>query len=189
MTALNIVSNTDLADKDSWATPTEIVNGALAYFKTKGLIAKGKEYGLDVCASKRNAKFDTFITEKENALDIHWCVRLLPATQVAWCNPPYSRGMKEAFIEKAVKEVADGVETIMLLPNDTSAQWFSKCVKKAKAIAIICDGRISFVNNQTGEKTAGNNAGSILVLFGERTSKVASTYYVTKHRLEELGRG
>lgn len=189
MTALNIASNTDLVDKDSWATPTEIVSGALAYFKMKGLIAERKAYGLDVCASKRNTKFEQYITESENALDVEWSERLDPTTQVAWCNPPYSRGMKEAFIEKAVKAVADGVETVMLLPNDTSAQWFAKCVKNAKAIAIICNGRISFVNNQTGEKTAGNNAGSILVLFGERTHNVASTYYVTKHRLEELGRG
>lgn len=189
MTMLNVKSETAFVDKDSWATPTEIVNGALAYFKSKGLIAQHKKYGLDVCASEKNKKARSFYSENEDALASEWHVSMFTDNEVAWCNPPYSRGMKEAFIEKAHEQVEFGVETIMLLPNDTSAQWFSMCVKKAFVIAFICNGRISFVHNETGAKVAGNNAGSILVLFTKRKSQSAYTLYVTKRKLEELGNG
>lgn len=189
MTMLNVKSETTLVDKDSWATPTEIVNGALAYFQSRGFIDPHKKYGLDVCASEKNKKARSFYSEDEDALEAEWHTRMFTDTEVAWCNPPYSRGMKEAFINKAHEQAEFGVETIMLLPNDTSAQWFSMCVNKASLIVFICNGRISFVHNETGEKVAGNNAGSILALFGKRNVQLARTLYVTKRALEELGNG
>lgn len=188
MVAVNVNSHTAVQDKDYWATPDGIVKGSLEYFKWKGFIPSHATIGLDVCASKHNTKHPTnFITEKEDSLSVRWKDRLPLDSCVAWCNPPYSRGSKELFIAKAIQEAHIGVETIMLLPNDTSAKWFSACVKNAKAVAFICDGRIGFINNATGERVNGNNAGSILVLFGARESKVARTLYVTKQRLEELG--
>lgn len=77
----------------------------------------------------------------------------------------------------------------MLLPADTSTAWFSECVRHAKAVAFICNGRISFINNSTGERSDGNNTGSVLVLFAKRDKgqKVARTLYVTRSKLEELG--
>lgn len=188
MVAVNVNSHTATQDKDYWATPDEIVKGSLEYFLQKGLPPSHATIGLDVCASKHNTKHPTnFITEKEDCLSVRWKDRLPLDSCVAWCNPPYSRGSKELFIEKAIQGAYIGVETIMLLPNDTSAKWFSICVKNAKAVAFICDGRIGFINNATGERVNGNNAGSILALFGARESKVARTLYVTKQRLEELG--
>lgn len=188
MVAVNVNSQTATQDKDYWATPDEIVKGSLEYFKQKGFLPSHATIGLDVCASKHNTKHPTnFITEKEDGLKTHWVGKLETTFSVAWCNPPYSRGSKELFIKKAIQETQNGVQTIMLLPNDTSAKWFSTCVKNAKVVAFICDGRIGFINNATGERVNGNNAGSILVLFGSRESKVARTLYVTKQRLEELG--
>lgn len=181
-------SKTDPNDKDYWATPSEIVAGALKYFQSKSLIGAWKEYALDVCASKHNYKCPCFLTEQDNALECKWFEFMNTTQNVAWCNPPYSRGMKEEFIAKAIEQAEWGVETIMLLPNDTSAKWFSTCVKQAKAIAFICDGRISFINNATGERVNGNSAGSILVLFGKKEQgKVARTLFVTKQKLETLG--
>lgn len=206
MVAANINSHTATQDKDYWATPNEIYRGALAYFLSKGLLPLGAEYCFDVCASKHNTKHSVFFSEQEDALTQNWAFvastnKIIanggsiddatmaehPHNLVAWCNPPYSRGSKELFIDKAIQEAKYGLFTIMLLPNDTSAKWFSTCVKNAKAVAFICDGRIGFINNATGERVNGNNAGSILVLFGARDSKVARTLYVTKQRLEDLG--
>lgn len=187
MVAVNVNSHTATQDKDYWATPNEIYRGALAYFISKGLLPKGAEYCVDVCASKHNTKHQTFISEKENSLMVNWGKYVYLNSCVAWCNPPYSRGSKEQFIDKAIYQGEPRLYTIMLLPNDTSAKWFSTCVKNAKAVAFICDGRIGFINNATGERVNGNNAGSILVLFGKQEGKVARTLYVTKQRLEELG--
>lgn len=188
MVAPNVNSHTATQDKDYWATPDEIVKGSLAYFKQKSLVGVWKEYFIDVCASKHNAKCQFYLTEQDNSLLCNWFEFMDTTNQVAWCNPPYSRGLKEQFIAKAIEQVKFGVETIMLLPNDTSAKWFSTCVKNAKAVAFICDGRIGFINNATGERVNGNNAGSILVLFAKKDSDhVARTIYITRRKLEELG--
>lgn len=186
MVALNLNSKTSDQDKDYWATPTDIVNGALLYFKHKRLLPVNAVYGLDVCASKHNTKHESYFDEQADALLQCWG-EFLALNEVAWCNPPYSRGSKEKFIQKALDEVKNNVSTIMLLPNDTSAKWFSDCVKCATAVAFICNGRISFINNASGERVNGNNSGSILVLFSEHSNNVAKTFYVTKKHLEELG--
>lgn len=185
MAAPNVKSKTKKEDKDSWATPKALVKGSVVYFNRKNLIFNNENYiDLDVCASAHNTKSVNYFDETTNGLVQPWGKRLL-----CWCNPPYSRGQKEAFIEKAIAEVENGNETIMLLPNDTSAKWFSVCVKHAMAIAFICNGRISFINNTTGKNTDGNNAGSILVLFAKKPveQNVARTLYVTKKHLLELG--
>lgn len=189
MVAPNINSKTEIEDRDYWATPNEIYNGALNYFVSKGLLPKQALYVGDVCASKHNKKHERFFSEDNDALFHNWADFALSEDPfgVLWCNPPYSRGKKEEFIDKAIREGEKGVNTIMLLPGDTSAKWFSNCVKSAIAVAFICNGRISFINNSTGLKSHGNNAGSILVLFGKKTSNIARTLFVTKNKLEELG--
>ena len=175
-------SNTHISDKDLWATPEYVVNGALTYFKQEGLLPETAVYIADACATKENTKHDNFFTEADNALVQSWSKF---GEGVVWCNPPYSRGKKIAFIEKAIQESND---TIMILPSDTSTDWFKVCVEHAKAIAFICGGRISFLHNATGTKGRGNDAGSILVLFGKKDpTELAKTLYITREKLNELG--
>lgn len=191
MVAPNINSKTDPEDRDYWATPNEIYRGALRYFVSKGMLPAHATYEVDVCANKHNAKHRRFIDEETDGTKVIWQSNYLCYPDaVAWCNPPYSRGSKEGFISKAICEMGYSANTIMLLPADTSAKWFSECVKHAKAVAFICNGRISFINNKTGLKVHGSNTGSILVLFAPRDEeqKVARTFYVTKQKLEELGK-
>ena len=189
-------SKTAPEDKDFWATPNEIYNGALKYFVQKGLLDPQSVYVGDVCASKHNTKHTRFFTEEQDSLQQDWIkfVSAVRCNGVLWCNPPYSRKQKERFIAKGIHFAEnvkfDGAGVIMLLPADTSTAWFSECVKHAKAVAFICNGRISFINNSTGERTDGNNTGSVLVLFAKRDKdqKVVRTLYVTRSKLEELGK-
>lgn len=207
MAAPNVKSKTKKEDRDLWATPNEIYNGALRYFVGKRLLSLDSTYAVDVCANERNTKHVFFFDEADDALTQPWAFAVAtnkviidggsvddatmaeyPTNLVAWCNPPYSRGKKEAFIAKARQESAYGLATIMLLPNDTSAKWFSEVVKNAKAVVFICNGRINFINNATGERGEGNNAGSILALFAPKeTNSIARTLYVTRERLEKMG--
>ena len=207
MVAPNVKSKTKKEDRDLWATPNEIYNGALRYFIGKRLLSQDANYAVDVCANERNTKHAFFFDEEDDALTKPWAFSVsankviadggsvddatmaeYPTNLVAWCNPPYSRGKKEAFIAKAREESEYGLATIMLLPNDTSAKWFSEVVKHAKAVVFICNGRINFINNATGERGDGNNAGSILALFAPKETKaIARTLYVTRERLEKMG--
>lgn len=196
MVAPNVKSKTAPEDKDFWATPNEIYNGGLAYFVQKGLLDSQSVYVGDVCASKHNTKHERYFTEEQDALLQDWIEFACKerCNGVIWCNPPYSRGQKKRFIAKGIHFAenvkSEGAGVIMLLPADTSAAWFSECIKHAKTIAFICNGRISFINNSTGERSDGNNAGSVLVLFAKREEgqKVARTLYVTRSKLEELGK-
>lgn len=207
MVAPNVKSKTKKEDRDLWATPNEIYNGALRYFIGKRLLSQDANYAVDVCANERNTKHAFFFDEEDDALTKPWAFSVsankviadggsvddatmaeYPTNLVAWCNPPYSRGKKEVFIAKAREESEYGLATIMLLPNDTSAKWFSEVVKHAKAVVFICNGRINFINNATGERGDGNNAGSILALFAPKETKaIARTLYVTRERLEKMG--
>lgn len=193
MVAPNVKSKTKKEDRDLWATPNEIYNGALRYFVAKRLLSPEALYVGDVCASKHNAKHECFWSEADDALSQDWVnfATSKRANAVLWCNPPYSRGSKEQFIAKAI-DFAERIKlpgaVIMLLPNDTSAKWFSEVVKNAKAVVFICNGRINFINNATGERGGGNNAGSILALFARKeVDTIAKTLYVTRERLEKTG--
>lgn len=179
----NIQSKTAPEDKDRWATPANIYHGALAYFKYFCAISEERKYALDVCASADNAKHKTYFNEQSDGLRQSWSVA---KGGVAWCNPPYSRGSKEKFISKAIAEMENDVQTIMLLPSDTSAQWFKLCVEHAFAIAFVTGGRISFINASTGERNKGNNVGSMLVLFKKRT-RLLQTLYFDRNALVGLG--
>lgn len=85
-------------------------------------------------------------------------------TKVSWgsstfCNPPYSKNEKEAFIHKAIEESKKGVKVVMLLPVSTSTRIFhDHLLPNANEVRII-DGRIRFsgwngkgewVENKTG---------------------------------------
>ena len=189
-------SKTAPEDKDFWATPNEIYNGALKYFVQKGLLDPQSVYVGDVCASKHNTKHERYFTEEQDAIVQDWIEFACQdrSNGVLWCNPPDSRKQKERFIAKGIHFAenvkSEGAGVIMLLPADTSTAWFSECVRHAKAVAFICNGRISFINNSTGERADGNNAGSVLVLFAKREEgqRVARTLYVTRSKLEELGK-
>lgn len=69
--------------------------------------------------------------------------------QVKWgernyINPPYSRKLKEQFVQKAVEVAKAGAICVMLLPVSTSTQLFHEVIKpNAKEIRFI-KGRIKF---------------------------------------------
>ena len=72
----------------------------------------------------------------------------------------------------------------ILLPSDTSTEWFSRCVECADSI-IFATGkgaRINFEHNDPdlrGKKSNGNVKGSVLVVLQKILPKtVQQTYYV-----------
>ena len=109
-------SVTDASASDSWATPPELFAALDALFGP---------FTLDAAASARNAKCVRFFDEADNALARPW------NQPRVWCNPPYSRGNKPAFLQKARAEMArsDGPEVITLLvPHNTAEGWWAQYV-------------------------------------------------------------
>lgn len=109
----------------------------------------------DVAASDLNHKAPLWFTEAQDSLVQPWGAR-------NWCNPPYSNIMP--WVEKAIAETARGNTTVMLIPADTSVAWFKKAFDNCYSCEFI-NGRISFINADTGKPQSGNNKGSVVFIF------------------------
>ncbi|ELL7784635.1 phage N-6-adenine-methyltransferase [Cronobacter sakazakii] len=149
-------SNTPVEIKDLWQTPPEIYRALRSEFP----------FFLDAAASQSNALCTRFIDEKENTLEANWLSKMPIGVgrAYAWLNPPYSAPMP--FVKKAAQENADhSVGCVMLLPADTSVQWFKEAIRTAHEVRFITGGRLSFLNASTGKPAEGNPKGSMLIIW------------------------
>ena len=99
MKQVPVILQSKKGQRDKEPTPTWMLNQLQNEFN----------FDLDVCP--KNPGFD--------GLKIDWSER-------NYCNPPYSK--KIAWIKKAVEEQKKGKLTVMLLPVDTSTNWFCDLV-------------------------------------------------------------
>ena len=87
-----------------------------------------------------------------------------------WCNPPFSE--KDKWLKKAIDERDNYNRCIMLIPVDTSTNWFHNYVTQADYVCF--DGsRISFVK-PNGDRGNSPNFGTMFVVFGELNSDLLS---------------
>lgn len=96
-------------ERNNWYTPDDLF-GEIA--------AKYGPFTLDVAADATNSKCAQFYTEEQDALTMPWHGRV-------WCNPPYKNMIR--WVRKAREETTreNGAEiVVMLLPAQTSTQWF-----------------------------------------------------------------
>jgi phage N-6-adenine-methyltransferase len=130
-------------DRNAWRTPLYIFEDADCYF----------QFGLDAAASDQNRLCDQYFTKENSALDKDWS----KVSKNVWCNPPYSRGLKELFIKKAVEESKKGVTTVFFLPALPSERWFPWDVSE---LIVFIRGRVNFLHPETGVKQSGVATGS-----------------------------
>ena len=132
--------------KDDWQTPPELFAQLDAEF----------HFTLDAAASRDNTLCDEFFSERHDGLKWTW-VLFAAAPTVAWCNPPYSRGLQGKFIAKAASERLKGVTTVMLIPARTDTKAFHAHIWDAAThgprpgIEVrFLPGRIKFVGAKHG---------------------------------------
>ena len=135
------MKNRNLVHSDNWKTPKEFYEKLNNEFN----------FNFDPCPLF--ADFD--------GLNIEW-------GKSNFINPPYSRKLKEAFVEKAVEESKKGKKCVLLLPVSTSTKLFHEVIQpNAKEIRFVKD-RIKFEGiNTKGEKVS-NKCGmhdSMIVVF------------------------
>lgn len=140
--------------KDLWQTPIELYQFLNARYS----------FVCDVAASDHNYLHPNYLTETYDSLLNGWSHL---KNGYAFCNPPYSRILP--WVKRA-KEAADhGVGTVMLLPVDTSVEWFNELRKHSSEIYFIVNGRISFVRSDNKQKIHGNNRGSLFAVFNPKS--------------------
>ena len=178
-----IASDLEADEKNSWGTDPLIFAALNNEFN----------FSLDAAASESNHLCEFYFDMKDDALIIDWHKALwpeiendcsFPTNYNVWVNPPYGRGMIQQFMQKAIKEKAKGVTTVMLVPATLDAKWVP--INEISEIRIITKGRLSFMHPVTGKKIAGNTKGSMLVIFRPSTSPLI-TRYTPRDELLDLG--
>ena len=169
---------------DYWTTPTEYVVGIDKFLHyVKEIDWQGQTFDLDCCANDVNTKVrSNFITEEQNALAVNW------QGERVWCNPPYSRGNVDAFINKAIEQVQKSKKDVVMLLNvDPSTKYFQKIVDNAKAIIYVTGGRIRFIDAHTGGLGDNPTKASMFVLFSSSKVDFVRSYYVDVKLLKQAG--
>jgi phage N-6-adenine-methyltransferase len=160
-----ISSDLDADMKNSWGTDPVIFNALDKEFR----------FNLDAAASSVNYKVDNYLTKEDDALNVDWYLNMTECKNInyvdtlsVWVNPPYGKGYIKKFMEKAIKEKAKGVTTVLLVPATLDAQWLP--IDQISEIRIVTGGRLSFYHPISGKKINGNTKGSMFVIF--RPSKM-----------------
>lgn len=128
---------------------------------------------LDAAALPETALCEKYLTPGIDALSVDWGDFINPFVRSpwAWLNPPYSD--IGPWVEKAIEQQGRGIGTVMLVPQDTSTEWYPG--ERASEVRHITgyhdengkwrNGRVSFINKATGEEMKGNPKGSMLLIF------------------------
>lgn len=124
---------------DDWQTPPDLLD------KIR------KEFGEFFDPCPLYAKFD--------GLSVEW-------GKVNFINPPYSRKVKEAFIQRAFRETFKGNTSILLLPVSTSSDIFHHVILPYAEIRFI-KRMLKFIGKlRNGEVSKwGSQHDSMLVIF------------------------
>lgn len=142
-------------NRDAYSTPKEVFAVFNAEFN----------FAVDVAASSENALCTTYFSEERSALTRDW----FPtgsnswAGQYAWCNPPYSD--IGPWVAKAAEQSAKGIGTVMLVMMDQSVGWYREAIKTCQEVRLVIGGRLSFIDPSTGKPAAGNNKGSMFIIW------------------------
>jgi hypothetical protein len=112
---------------------------------------------------------DQPVVEWRNALELDWGTIFLELLEyvrpTVWCNPPYARGMIDAFCQKAQDAADEGVTTVMLLPADISTRWFRRWIYRQEAFVYEGRGKFAGAPLDKDGKLAAAKFGSILRVF------------------------
>ena len=132
------------SNKDDWETPDDLFQRLDDEF----------HFQLDVCASSKNTKCETYFTKSVDALTCDWF-----DYGVIFMNPPYGRQIGK-FIKKAYEESQKGCTVVCLLPARTDTAWFHDYCKK---------GEIRFIRGRLKFSGSKNSAPfpSMIVIFKE----------------------
>ena len=141
------MKNRNLDNVDDWGTPNKFYDE----------LKKEFNFDFDPCPLQQNlALWD--------GLEIEW-------TERNFINPPYSRILKEKFINKAVEESKKGKLCVMLLPVSNSTKIFHEVIMPNANEIRFVRGRLKFKGFNTFGQFVTDKVGmhdSMVVIFDGR---------------------
>lgn len=127
-----------------------------------GRINERFHFDCDVAATDRNALCPTYFTAKDNALLEAWYPI---AGRTFFCNPPYSAGQVQKFLEKGFYESLKGATVVFLISCDVSASYYDICMLASEWIAL--KGRVEFCHEDGTPIKGSAMFGSMCVVFDQ----------------------
>lgn len=125
----------NLPHSDNWATPAYVYDKLNEEF----------QFDFDPCPLNHD-------TSLWDGLNVEWGGR-------TFCNPPYSKGLKPLFIDKAIEEAKKGKLVVLLLPVSTSTKMFhEKLLPNITEPIRFFKGRIKFVGHNTKGELVSNKS-------------------------------
>lgn len=119
------------SDKVEYSTPISLFN----------LLAQEFDFEIDVCASKENAKVNTYWTIEDDALKQDWIGN-------CWMNPPFSKQLNK-WVKKAWQDSKKFNGTkVCLIPVRSNTKWWEEVIKDAEVRFII--GEVNFNDEERG---------------------------------------
>lgn len=138
-------------DKDDWQTPARVL----------APIQATDPIDMDPCAGEETEIGDINISPPQDGLSYDW-------EGTVFCNPPYSD--KKAWLDKAAQEyqrnTADRV--YVLIPDSTDViSWWHEIIAENCRWTVFFNGRVKYIDPDTGEKVGSPPHGSALAIFGD----------------------
>lgn len=144
-----------LNEKDNWQTPAWVY---------EGIAERIGGFDLDPCSGE-----STTIGEWNYYLSLGMDGLQWPWFGDVWVNPPFS--FKSDWVEHAVEqhEYNDDVDRIFLLTPDSTdvKSWFHGKIVPAADYVWFAEGRVKFLEPQTGEPAGSPSFGTAVSVFGE----------------------
>lgn len=118
-----------VTQKDKWETPPPVYNP----------LNKEFHFTLDPCCEVHTAKCSKYYTMEDDGLTKDW------QNEVVFCNPPYSNGNIDLWMEKCYKESLKPYTTVVaLVAVSASAKWWHLWVMNKCEMRFI-ERRVRFV--------------------------------------------
>jgi phage N-6-adenine-methyltransferase len=148
--------------ENEWFTPDEYLDAARRVLG--GIDLDPASHPL----AQERIKACRFFTAAENGLAHPWPGRV-------WLNPPYARGLIDAFVLKLVDEVWAGRVTaaILLTHNYTDTGWFHAAANAAQAFCLL-SGRVHFIAPSGDECSP--TQGQVFFYFGADVVRFAEVF-------------
>lgn len=152
---------------NEWETPAEIFR----------MLDREFNFNLDPCATKENAKCETFYTLEDDGLKQDW------GGHRVFVNPPYGNEIRN-WVKKAYEESKKHKTTVvMLIPARTDTKyWHEYIFEHAKEIRFM-EGRIKFRNGEAKNNSAPFPS-AVVVFYTSRAQQIITT--IPKHERENI---
>ena len=119
-------------------------------------------------------KATKYFDKRTNGLIQKWNGRI-------WLNPPYERGLIDAFVDKLLEEYRMGrtTQAIVLTHNASETRWYGRLLEEATVICIV-SGRIRFYtingSNQVYQPKDAPLQGQFITYLGSNWETFCATF-------------